>query len=61
MNGFWMTGFAVYTSVILNANIMVAIIAKVWSIALIVTIAASIGFYFFINLLMSKWYNFPVL
>ncbi len=29
MNGFWVTGFAVYTAVIINSNIMVLIIAKV--------------------------------
>jgi hypothetical protein len=28
MNGFWVLGFAVYTVVIINANVMVLIIAK---------------------------------
>ncbi len=61
MNGFWVTGFAVYTAVILNANIMVLIIAKVWSIALYGTIITFVVFYFLLNYLMNIWYSFPVL
>ncbi len=56
-----MTGFAVYTAVIINANIMVLIIAKVWSIALYGTIITFLGMYCAVNYTMSKWYNFPVL
>jgi magnesium-transporting ATPase (P-type) len=61
MNGFWTTGLAVYTAVILNANLMVLIIAKVWSIFLFLTIFSFVFFYCMINYTMSKWYNFPVL
>jgi hypothetical protein len=61
MNGFVITGFAVYTAVIINANIMVLLIAKAWSIFLYATIITFLAFYLFLNFLMSKWYSFPVL
>ncbi len=59
MNGFYVTGFAVYTAVIINANIMVLLIAKVWSILLYGTIITFLVFYFLLNLMMSKFNNIP--
>ena len=56
MDGFWMSGIIVYSSVILISNLKVIMFSFTKSILLYMTVGISIGVFLVILVILSNWF-----